>query len=100
MTDRHHRAAPPLPDADVIFTDLDGVEGVLVDLRTKRYVRLNETASFIWQRLAQGLTAADVASELTRTYDVTPERAASSVNAAIETFRVHRLLRRTSGAAS
>ena len=34
---RRTSAVSPLPYDHVIFTDLDGVEGVLVDLNTKQY---------------------------------------------------------------
>ena len=37
------------PLTDVIFTDFDGKEGILVDLNTKQYYRLNETGSLIWR---------------------------------------------------
>jgi hypothetical protein len=35
--------AAAAPSPHVIFTDLDGVEGVLVDLDTKQYFVLNES---------------------------------------------------------
>ena len=85
-------AAPPLPHDHVIFTDLDGLEGVLVDHNTKQYFRLNETASLIWRGLAGGTPVADIARQLTELYDVTIEHAQSSVEAAIARFNAHHLL--------
>jgi hypothetical protein len=73
-------SAPILkPQEHVIFTDLDDGEGVLVDLNAKRYYTLNETATFVWRGLEKKLSPAEIARELADYYDVTPERAASSV---------------------
>jgi hypothetical protein len=82
----------PRPYNHVIFTDLNGVEGVLVDLNTKQYFQINETASLIWRGLAKGTPLADIATELTELYDVTLDHAQSSVEAAVARFTAHRLL--------
>jgi hypothetical protein len=82
----------PRPYDHVIFTDLNGVEGVLVDLNTKQYFQINETASLIWRGLAKGTPLADIARELTELYDVTQDHAQSSVDAAVARFTAHRLL--------
>ena len=83
---------PLLPRDHVIFTDLDGVEGVLVDLNTKQYFQLNETASLIWRGLAKGMPLVNIAREITELYDVTMEHAQSSVEAAVSHFIAHHLL--------
>ena len=83
---------PPLPCDHIIFTDLDGVEGVLVDLNTKQYYLLNETASLIWRGLAKGMPVDNIAREMTELYDVTMERAQSSVETAVGHFIAHHLL--------
>jgi hypothetical protein len=82
----------PRPYDHVIFTDLDGKEGVLVDLNTKQYFQLNETASLIWRGLARGTPVAEIAREITQAYDVTLEHAQASVEAAVARFSRHRLL--------
>ena len=82
----------PRPHDHVIFTDLDGVEGVLVDLNTKQYFQLNETASLIWRGLVKGTPVADIAREMTDVYDVTLEHAQASVDAAVARFTAHHLL--------
>jgi hypothetical protein len=87
-----HAAVQPTPHADVIFTDLDGVEGVLVDLNTKQYFQLNETACFVWRGLAQGAALETIANDLTEQYDVSLDRARQSVEAAVGTFTAHRLV--------
>jgi hypothetical protein len=85
-------AAPPLPYEHVIFTDLDGLEGVLVDLNTKKYYQLNETASLIWRGLEKRLPVSHIAREMTERYEVTLERAASSIETALRRFHAQRLL--------
>jgi Coenzyme PQQ synthesis protein D (PqqD) len=77
----------------VIFTDVDGAEGVLVDLNSKQYYQLNETASLVWRGLANGTPVDGIARELTEVYDVTLEHAQSSVDAIIRNFIVYRLLK-------
>ena len=83
---------PPLPYEHVIFTALDGLEGVLVDLNTKKYYQLNETASLIWRGLEKRLSVSDIAKEMTERYDVTLERAVSSIDAALLRFDAQNLL--------
>jgi hypothetical protein len=92
-TDPEGGATAPIPHDHVVFTDLDGIEGVLVDLDTKQYFQLNATASLIWRGLARGAAADQIARELTDEYDVTPEHARRSVDAAIADFVAKRLLR-------
>jgi Coenzyme PQQ synthesis protein D (PqqD) len=85
-------SAPPLPYEHVIFTDLDGLEGVLVDLDTKKYYQLNETASLIWRGLEKRLPLSHITKEMTERYDVTLERATSSVATAVRRFGAQKLL--------
>ena len=84
---------PPVPHDHVIFTDLDGVEGVLVDLNTKQYYQLNETASLIWRGLARGRPVSEIAREMTELYDVTIEHARSSVETAVRRFSDEHLVK-------
>lgn len=78
-----------LPHEHVIFTDLDG-EGVLVDLNARQFYQLNETASLIWQGLANGKAVADIVRQMTEAYSVTIEHARSSVETAVGRFIAHR----------
>lgn len=77
----------------VLFTDLDGVEGVLVDLNTKKYYQLNETASLIWRGLEQGKSVPEIAGELTERYDISLEHATLSVETSVRRFAVQKLIR-------
>ncbi len=85
-------AAPPVPYEHVIFTDLDGLEGVLVDLNTKKYYQLNETASLIWRGLEKRLPVSHIATEMTERYDVTLEGAMTSVETALRHFETQKLI--------
>jgi coenzyme PQQ synthesis protein D (PqqD) len=84
---------PPLPYEHVIFTDLDGLEGVLVDLNTKKYYQLNETASLIWSGLEKRLPVSHIAKEMTERYDVTLERAVLSIETALRQFQAQKVIR-------
>ena len=81
------------PHDHVVFTDFEGGEGVLVDLNTKRYYTLNETAALIWRALEQGLGSEEIVRQMTAAYDVTSERAAASLEQTISTLRARQLLR-------
>jgi coenzyme PQQ synthesis protein D (PqqD) len=85
-------AAPPLPYEHVIFTDLDSLEGVLVDLNTKKYYQLNETASLIWRGLEKRLPVSHIATEMTERYDVALEDAMSSIVTALRHFESQKLV--------
>lgn len=50
-------------------------------------VKLNETGSFIWERVAEGLDEDAIAKALVSEYDVTPEKAAADVDAFVSQMR-------------
>jgi len=83
----------PAPFDHVVFTDFDGGEGVLVDLNTKRYYQLNETAMLVWRALEKGRPRGDIVREMTALYDVTEERAGSSVDGILRKFQSYNLVR-------
>ena len=85
--------AAAIPHEHVIFTDLDGVEGVLVDLNTKKYYQLNETASLVWRGIEKRLSVDQIASEMSSSYDVPPDRALQSVEALLHTLYLQKLAR-------
>ena len=83
----------PRPHEHIVYTEFDGREAVLVDLNTKRYYTLNETAMLIWRALESGRTKAEIVLELTASYEVTPEHAAASIEHLLTSLATHRLLR-------
>ena len=76
-----------------MFTDLDGTEGVLVDLNTKKYYRLNETAVLVWRGLEQNATIEEIIDKMTLRYDVAADSAASSVQRLLRSFSAYKLVR-------
>lgn len=48
------------PDPEVIVTELEGKEAVLLHLGTRMYFTLNETGLRIWQMLSSGLTPGEI----------------------------------------
>jgi hypothetical protein len=84
---------PSTPTFDhVICTEFNNGDGVLVDLNTKRYYQLNETATFVWKALEQGRSVEEIVTEMTSVYDVSPEHAAESLNRVLQEFRTRKLL--------
>ena len=68
-----------IPHPDVVCTELQNGDTVLLHLGSQTYFTVNETGSRIWQLLADGLTVAEIGQELETRYEVTPERAQQSV---------------------
>lgn len=82
----------------VVVTDFDGGEGVLVDLNTKRYFRLNETAMIVWRGLEQGKGVSEIVNDVTASYDVQPDHATTSVERLLDTFQTYKLVSILAGA--
>lgn len=80
------------PYDHIVFTEFEGGEGVLVDLDTKKYFQLNETAMFVWRRLEEGKGVNEIASEMAEEYEVTPEHAAESVRRLLDNLRSFKLV--------
>jgi hypothetical protein len=55
------------PDAAFAAVE-DGA--VVLDMRTKRYYSLNETGTFVWRRLEDGMAQADVVADVVHEYEV------------------------------
>lgn len=83
------------PVNDVIYTDFDGKEGILVDLNTKQYYRLNETGSLIWRGLDRGFTVAEIVTEIQNAYEVSSDHARASIEKLLATLETNRLVKRS-----
>lgn len=77
---------------NIVATEFQDGDGVLVDLNTKHYFQLNETAMLVWRALEQGQSVDDIARQLCARYEVTPEHAVESVNRTIELLRSYKVL--------
>lgn len=76
----------------VVVTDFDGGEGILVDLNTKRYFQLNETAMIVWRGLEQGKTFHEIVDDFTSSYEVEPDRATVSIQRLLDSFQTYKLV--------
>jgi hypothetical protein len=83
------------PGEHVVVTDFDGGEGILVDLNTKKYYQLNETAMVVWKGLEKGKTTGEIAAEITSSYEVTLDKATLSVQRIVDNFQTYKLVTAT-----
>ena len=81
-----------MPGKHVVVTDFDGGEGVLVDLNTKRYYQLNETAMVVWKGLEKGKTMNEIVDDITSSYEVASDRATLSVQRIVDNFQSYKLV--------
>ena len=80
------------PGKHVVVTDFDGGEGILVDLNTKKYFQLNETAMIVWKGLEKGKTTGEIVADITANYEVETEKATLSVQRIVENFQSYKLV--------
>ena len=81
-----------MPGKHVVVTDFDGGEGILVDLNTKRYYQLNETAMVVWKGLEKGKTMNEIVDDITSSYEVASDRATLSVQRIVDNFQSYKLV--------
>jgi len=67
------------PHPDVVFTQLDDVEAVLLHLVTKKYFSLNQTGIRIWQMLSEQVPVDEIIRRIVDEFDVDTDGARSSV---------------------
>jgi len=80
------------PGKHVVVTDFDGGEGILVDLNTKKYYQLNETAMVVWKGLEKGKTLSEIVADITSSYEVGTEQATLSVQRIVDNFQSYKLV--------
>jgi hypothetical protein len=85
-------SSTPAPAKHVVVTDFEGGEGILVDLNTKKYYQLNETAMVVWKGLEKGQTMGEIVAEITASYEVAPEKAIISVQRIVDNFQTYKLV--------
>jgi hypothetical protein len=82
----------PVPHEHIVSTEFEDGEGVLVDLNSKHYYQLNETAMLVWRGLEDGQSLPEIIGKMTAAYDVTEEHAAASVEKILEDFESRNLV--------
>ena len=80
------------PGKHVVVTDFDGGEGILVDLNTKKYYQLNETAMVVWKGLEKGKTMSEIVADITSNYEVALDHATLSVQKIVDNFQSYKLV--------
>ena len=80
------------PGKHVVVTDFDGGEGILVDLNTKKYYQLNETAMVVWKGLEKGKSVSEIVADITATYEVAADKATLSVQRIVDNFQSYKLV--------
>ena len=81
-----------IPPKQIICTEFDGGEGILVDLQTKRYYQLNETALIVWQALENGDAVEEIIAKLTSVYDIGLAHARTSLESLLTRLESYRLI--------
>ena len=81
-----------VPGKHVVVTDFDRGEGILVDLNTKKYYQLNETAMVVWKGIEQGKTTNEIAADITSAYEVELDQATASVQRIVDNFQTYKLV--------
>lgn len=82
----------PTPYEHIVFTEFEDAEGILVDLNTKKYYQLNETAMMIWKGLEDRSSMSEIANRLVANYEVTPEDAQRNVQSLVQQFQDYNLV--------
>ena len=82
-----------LPFEHIVATQLDDGEGVLVDLNTRQYYQLNETAMLIWRGLESGHAFDQIVADIVAAYAVDNERAVASAERLLAKLQEQKLVR-------
>lgn len=80
-------ASKLMPNKQIVSTVFDDGDGVLVDLDTKRYYQLNETAMIVWDGLEKGHSVSEIANRFTSAFDVSPEHAIDTIEKILQKFQ-------------
>jgi len=80
-------SAPHMVPAQSVLAAHLGDESVLLDLDTKHYFRLNETAAVIWRALERSPHADAIVRRLVEEFDVTEAEARRALEQLLEDLR-------------
>ena len=82
------------PHPEVVDTELEGQETVLLHLQSKLYYSLNPTGTRIWQALKQDLTLRQISQLLQDEFEVEAEQSERSVLTLVEDLSQNDLVQR------
>jgi acetyl/propionyl-CoA carboxylase alpha subunit len=82
----------PMPRVrdDILTAQLES-EAVLLDLKTKRYYRLNSTAARVWEGIEDGRSVSQIVDALVKEFEVDRATAQAETERALEDFRARGL---------
>ena len=89
MLEQHVR-----PHPDVVDTELEAGETVLLHLMSTTNYSLNPTGTCIWQGLKQGLNLREISQRLQERFAVEAEHAGQSVRTFVDELVQHQLVQR------
>lgn len=67
------------PNQNVVVTELDDDESVLLDLNTRRYYTVNETGILIWSQLKEGKGVHDICKAVAGEFEISADDATTFV---------------------
>jgi hypothetical protein len=76
---------------EAVLAEFPG-ESMLLEIETKRYHRLNDTAAMIWKGLENEQTDDAIVSSLVSAFEVSREQAEKSVRRFLDDLRRHGLI--------
>jgi hypothetical protein len=82
------------PDHEVVDTELEGQETVLLHLQNKVYFSLNATGTRIWRGMKENLTLSQISQRLQEEFEIEAEVAQRSVLALAHELCEQKLARR------
>jgi len=85
------------PNPEVVSTEIDEDESVLLSLETQEYYSLNETGSRIWELLSDGHDAEAIAAALTEEWATTRKEALKYVHSFLQELRDEGLVETNGG---
>lgn len=82
------------PSTDVVSTQLDEEEAVLLSLETQQYYSLNETGSRVWELLGEGHDTEAIATAITEEWATTHDEALRYVESFLDELHDEGLVER------
>ena len=79
------------PD-QIVYADLTPEEGVVLNLKTKNYYKLNETAQLVWQALAKNQSRDQIIQNLSEIYEAPIESLEADVERVLKEFKNEKLI--------
>jgi hypothetical protein len=74
------------PNQNVVVTELDDDESVLLDLNTRRYYTVNETGVLIWAQLKEGKGILEICNVVAGEFEISADDASTFVEVFISSL--------------